>query len=65
MAAGKLDAARLEGFKKLEEEIEKLRASRKKRQMTGDRHIRRTQQIKSRKHAERNDPDREYERFIR
>jgi ribosome biogenesis GTPase len=65
MAAGKMDAARFEGFRKLEVEIEKLRASRKKRQMTGDRHIRRAQQSKSRKYAERSDPDREFERFRR
>lgn len=65
LAAGKLDRGRFEGFQKLEAEIEKLRASRKKRQMTGDRHVRRIQQHKSRKHAERNDPDREYERFLR
>jgi len=61
VAAGKLPAARFEGFKKLEEEIEKLRASRKKRQMTGDRHIRRAQQSKSRKYAERGEPGSEYE----
>lgn len=65
MAAGQMDAGRFEGYRKLEEEIEKLRASRKKRQMTGDRHIRRAQQNKSRKYADRNDPDREYERFRR
>ena len=55
MAAGKLDKARFDGFQKLEEELEKLRVSRKKRQMTGDRHIRRQQQGKARKYAERND----------
>jgi len=65
VVAGKMDAARFEGYRKLEEEIEKLRASRKKRQITGDRHIRRAQQSKARKHAERSDPDGEYERFPR
>jgi len=65
MAAGKMDAARFEGYRKLEEEIEKLRASRKKRQTTGDRHIRRAQQNKSRKFAERRDSDGEFEQFRR
>ena len=65
VVAGKLDAARFESYRKLEEEIEKLRASRKKRQMTGDRHIRRAQQSKARKHAERSDADGEYEEFHR
>ena len=60
MAAGTMDAARFEGYRKLEEEIEKLRASRKKRQTTGDRHVRRAQQNKARKYAERSDPDGEY-----
>jgi hypothetical protein len=44
---------------------EQFRANRKKRQMTGDRHLRRIQQSKSRKHAERNDLDHEYERLVR
>ncbi len=61
MAAGTMDAARFEGYRKLEEEIEKLRASRKKRQMTGDRHARRAQQSKARKFADRRDPDAEFE----
>lgn len=65
LADGKLDAARFEGFRKLEEEIAKLHASRKKRQITGDRHIRRAQQNKSRKFAERRDSDGEFERFRR
>ena len=65
MAAGKMDAARFEGYRKLEEEIERLRASRKKRQTTGDRHIRRAQQNKSRKFAERRDSDGEFEYFRR
>ena len=61
MAARKLDTARFEGFQKLEEEIEKLRLSRKKRQMTGDRHIRRQQRNKARKYAERSDREHEDE----
>jgi len=61
MAAGKLSAARFEGFQKLEEELEKLRLSRKKRQMTGDRHIRRQQQGKARKYAERSEREHEHE----
>ena len=65
MSAGKIDVARFEGYRKLEEEIEKLRASRKKRQTTGDRHIRRAQQNKSRKFAERRDRDGEFEHFRR
>lgn len=53
IAAGTLDVGRFEGFKKLEEELAKLQASRKKRQMTGDRHIRRAQEKKARKFAAR------------
>ena len=60
MADGKLSKARFEGFQKLEEELEKLRLSRKKRQMTGDRHIRRQQQGKARKYAERREREHEY-----
>lgn len=65
IAAGKLEASRFEGFRKLEDEIAKLRAGRKKRQMTGDRVERREQRIKSSKYADRHDPDRQFERFIR
>ena len=65
MAAGKLNAARFDGFQKLEEEIEKLRLSRKKRQMTGDRHIRRQQQGKARKYAERSEREHEHEPRLR
>jgi len=61
MGAGKLDKARFEGFQKLEEELEKLRVNRKKRQMTGDRHIRRQEQKKERKYAERRERDHEHE----
>lgn len=41
IGVGELDRARFAGFLKLEEEIEALRKSRKKRQMTVDRRIRR------------------------
>jgi ribosome biogenesis GTPase len=61
MAEGKLSTARFEGFQKLEVELEKLQLSRKKRQMTGDRHIRRQQQGKARKYAERSERDHEHE----
>jgi hypothetical protein len=53
MKEGKLDPARYRGFLKLEDEIAKLRQSRKKRQMTGDRHIRREQQSRDRKFTAR------------
>ena len=65
MAAGKLSTARFEGFQKLEEELEKLQLSRKKRQMTGDRHIRRQQQGKARKYAERSEREHEQEPPLR
>ncbi len=65
MAAGKMDPARFEGFLKLEVEIEKLRASRKKRELTGTRHARRAQQQKSRRYTSRSDPDDEYEALRR
>ena len=57
MAEGTVDASRLEGFLKLEEEIAKLRRSRKKRQVTIDRRNRRDHQTKSRKYDARHDPD--------
>ena len=57
MAEGKVDGARLEGFLKLEEEIAKLRANRKKRQVTIERRNRRDHQTKSRKYDARHDPD--------
>ncbi len=50
MADGKLELSRYEGFLKLEEEVTKLRLSRKKRQMTIERRDRRDQRIKSRKY---------------
>ncbi|MEI6491838.1 MAG: ribosome small subunit-dependent GTPase A [Verrucomicrobiota bacterium] len=57
MAEGKVETSRLEGFLKLEEEIAKLRRSRKKRQLTIDRRNRRDHQTKSRKYDARHDPD--------
>ena len=55
MAEGKLELSRYEGFLKLEEEVAKLRLSRKKRQMTIERRDRRDLKIKSRKYdAKRN-----------
>ena len=61
MAGGKLSAARFDGFQKLEDEIQKLRLSRKKRAMTGDRVARREQQKKARRFTERSDRDHEQE----
>ncbi len=61
LADGNLNPARFDGYLKLEEELEKLRLSRKKRQMTGDRHVRRQQQNKARKYAERQDWEHEPE----
>jgi len=52
-----VDGARLEGFLKLEEEIAKLRADRKKRQLTIERRNRRDYRTKSRKYDARHDPD--------
>ena len=57
MADGTMAPARLEGFLKLEEEIAKLRLSRKKRQMTIERRDRRDYRTKSRKYDARHDPD--------
>lgn len=57
MAAGKLDSARFAGFLKLEEEIEKLRRSRKKRQMTVVRRARREQRTSARDSAERSEQE--------
>jgi ribosome biogenesis GTPase len=57
MAEGKIEASRLDGFLKLEEEIAKLRASRQKRQVTIERRNRRDHRAKSRKYDARRDPD--------
>lgn len=61
--AGKLDQSRYEGFLKLEDEIDKLRQSRKKRQMTIERRNRRDLHQKAKKYSDRRDcdPDRKYE----
>lgn len=53
ISAGKLDAKRLDGFIKLDQEIALLRQSRRKRQMTVDRRTRREDQTRSRKFSER------------
>ena len=50
MAEGKMELSRLEGFLKLEEEIEKLRLSRQKRQMTLERRDRQKQPSKARRY---------------
>ena len=51
--AGKLDAKRLEGLLKLDEEIALLQRNRKKRQMTVERRTRRDHQSQSRRFTER------------
>lgn len=61
MAAGKLDGARFEGFMKLEKELETLRLSRRKREMTGERHARRNQERKDRRYVDRSVPGHEHE----
>ncbi len=61
IADGKLSQARFEGYLKLDEEIAKLRLSRKKRQMTVDRRARRDQQSKARRRSERFESDQESE----
>ncbi len=61
LKAGSLDNARFEGFLKLDVEIEKLRRSRKKRQMTVERRTRREQETKARKFADRRERDDELE----
>ena len=53
LTAGTLDAGRYEGFLKLDEEIEKLRQSRKKRQMTLERRAKREEHAKAKKLARR------------
>ncbi|EEF58451.1 ribosome small subunit-dependent GTPase A [Pedosphaera parvula Ellin514] len=50
---GELSSARLEGYLKLDQEIEKLRGRRTKRQLIVDRHARRSQQSKARKRSDR------------
>lgn len=53
MAEGKLGKDRFESFLKLEDEIEKLRRSRKKREVTGSRHARRERHEQARKYSDR------------
>ncbi|MEI6560986.1 MAG: ribosome small subunit-dependent GTPase A [Verrucomicrobiota bacterium] len=61
ITAGKLDARRLEGLLKLDEEIALLQRNRQKRQMTVERRTRREHQSQSRKYAERNAGHREHD----
>ena len=57
MAEGRLEISRLDGFLKLEEEIEKLRLNRQKRQMTIERREKRDHRSKARKYDARHDRD--------
>lgn len=57
IAAGTLDAGRLAGFLKLDEEIEKLRRSRRKRQMILDKKSRRGSYAKAHEREDRQDVD--------
>ena len=59
ITAGKLDAKRLDGLLKLDEEIARLQQNRKKRQMTVERRSRRDHQSESRKFSERRAGNRE------
>lgn len=62
-AAGTLNKARLDGFLKLEDEIDALGQSRKKRQMTIERRHRRDLHDRAKKYSARRDadPDRQHE----
>ncbi len=57
--ASTLDAARYEGYLKLEDEIAKLRKQRKKRQMTVERRNKRDHKIKARNRVDREDMERD------
>jgi ribosome biogenesis GTPase len=59
MAEGKLARERFAAFLKLDEEIEKLRRSRKKRQMTIERRTKRDQRTQARRSDDRWDPEHE------
>lgn len=59
IAAGTLVTARFEHFLKLDDEIEKLRRSRKKRQMTIERRDKRNKRSQARRTDERWDPEHE------
>jgi len=61
IAAETLEVSRLEAFFKLDEEIEKLRKSRRKRQMTIERRSKREQHNKAHRSQQRTDPDHEQE----
>jgi ribosome biogenesis GTPase len=57
--AGKLESARYAGYLKLDSEIEKLRAQRKKRQMTIERRYKREGRLKVRNLSDREELERE------
>lgn len=57
LTEGRLDPERYEGYLKLDDEIEELRHSRKKRQMTIERRFKRDQHIKAKKFAARREFD--------
>ncbi len=57
IADGKINAQRLEGFLKLDQELALLQKNRQKRQMTVDRRARRDHQSKSRRFFDRHSPD--------
>ncbi len=59
LADGTLDAARLDGFLRLEEEIAKLKKRQKKRQMTVERIFKRDHKIKARNREDRIDIERD------
>lgn len=61
IATGTLDAKRLDGFLKLDKEIELLSQNRKKRQLTVARRTRRDEQSRSRKFSERHIPELEHD----
>ena len=61
IAAGTLDARRLEGFLKLDKEIALLRKNRQKRQLTVQRRTRRDNQSQSKKFSDRSLPDLEHD----
>ena len=61
LESGLLDAGRFEGFLKLDEEIEKLRRSRQKRQMTVERRTKREQKARAKHYDRRRDPEYHWE----
>ena len=65
LEADKLEPGRYEGYLKLDEEIEKLRRSQKKRQMTVERRSKREQRARVTQYEKRRDPDHELEPRVR